>query len=117
MIKSDAQRERTVAQIEGFQQALAKVGEGDSYLERLDEMGREVRGRLSRRAASREGGAFWRAMASAVAGAVLFPRAHPPRPGSSSRRSCSRSAVSAWPSAGTGAAGDGAEHRPQGWAE
>ena len=28
MIKSDAQRERTVAQIEGFQQALAKVGEG-----------------------------------------------------------------------------------------
>ena len=27
MIKSDAQRERTVAQIEGFQQALAKVGE------------------------------------------------------------------------------------------
>jgi len=30
MIKSDAQRERTVAQIEGFQQALAKVGEGKS---------------------------------------------------------------------------------------
>jgi HTH-type transcriptional regulator / antitoxin HigA len=28
MIKSDAQRERTVAQMEGFQQALAKVGEG-----------------------------------------------------------------------------------------
>jgi|ERR1035437_2815417 HTH-type transcriptional regulator/antitoxin HigA len=28
MIKSDAQRERTVAQIEGFQQALAKVGLG-----------------------------------------------------------------------------------------
>ena len=28
MIKSDAQRERTVAQIEGFQRALAKVGEG-----------------------------------------------------------------------------------------
>ena len=28
MIKSDAQRERTAAQIEGFQQALAKVGEG-----------------------------------------------------------------------------------------
>ena len=28
MIKSDAQRERTVAQIEGFQQALAKVGDG-----------------------------------------------------------------------------------------
>jgi ribosome-binding protein aMBF1 (putative translation factor) len=28
MIKSDAQRERTVAQIEGFQQALAKVGAG-----------------------------------------------------------------------------------------
>jgi HTH-type transcriptional regulator/antitoxin HigA len=28
MIKSDAQRERTVAQIEGFQQALAKVEKG-----------------------------------------------------------------------------------------
>jgi HTH-type transcriptional regulator/antitoxin HigA len=28
MIKSDAQRERTVAQVEGFQQALAKVAEG-----------------------------------------------------------------------------------------
>jgi HTH-type transcriptional regulator/antitoxin HigA len=28
MIKSDAQRERTVAQIEGFRQALAKVEEG-----------------------------------------------------------------------------------------
>ena len=28
MIKSDAQRERTVAQIEGFQQALAKVSQG-----------------------------------------------------------------------------------------
>jgi len=30
MIKSDAQRERTVAQIEGFRQALAKVEEGTS---------------------------------------------------------------------------------------
>ena len=28
MIKSDAQRERTVAQIEGFQQALARVAQG-----------------------------------------------------------------------------------------
>ena len=28
MIKSDAQRERTVAQIEGFRQALAKVSQG-----------------------------------------------------------------------------------------
>ena len=28
MIKSDAQRERTVAQIEGFRQALAKVEQG-----------------------------------------------------------------------------------------
>jgi HTH-type transcriptional regulator/antitoxin HigA len=28
MIKSDAQRERTAAQIEGFQQALAKVADG-----------------------------------------------------------------------------------------
>ena len=30
MIKSDAQRERTVAQIEGFRQGLAKVEEGTS---------------------------------------------------------------------------------------
>jgi len=30
MIKSDAQRERTVAQIEGFRRALAKVGEEKS---------------------------------------------------------------------------------------
>jgi HTH-type transcriptional regulator/antitoxin HigA len=30
MIKSDAQRERTVAQIEGFRQALTKVEEGTS---------------------------------------------------------------------------------------
>ena len=31
MIKSDAQRERTVAQIEGFRQALAKVGRGEAW--------------------------------------------------------------------------------------
>ena len=30
MIKSDAQRERTVAQIEGFRQALAKADAGEA---------------------------------------------------------------------------------------
>ena len=30
MIKSDAQRDRTVAQIEGFRRALAKVGAGQA---------------------------------------------------------------------------------------
>ena len=39
MIKSDAQRERTVAQIEGFQQALAKVAE-----DRADKRSAAIRG-------------------------------------------------------------------------
>ena len=39
MIKSDAQRERTVAQIEGFQQALAKAAQ-----EKLDKRSAAIRG-------------------------------------------------------------------------
>jgi hypothetical protein len=41
MIKSDAQRERTVAQIEGFRRALAKVAE-----ERAGKGSAAVRGSL-----------------------------------------------------------------------